>query len=280
MMIRLNGKAALITILAVCLLGGYASAEYNRKTASAIDLDIFKIDQKTFLGSRLNGDYRLIDEAGKEFPLRDMIGKPLILVLSYFKCDGVCSTVNADLKELLLKRDRVKIGEDYNVLTVSFDQYDTSETIGMFTKELGLTEEMAKGWTLARMKDPKDIKKLTKGIGFKYFWSPQDRMFFHPNVYIFISPKGRVARYLYASTIGSKDIELALLETGQEQIKPSKVINLLVSYCYSYNFKEGKYTYNIPLFIAVGSLTVGVTSFIVSAIVFNVRRNKKKGEIA
>jgi len=253
---------------------GFADAAY-REPESTIDLDVFKIDEDTFLGTRINGDFLLTDETGSQFRLGDKFGKPLILVFSYFSCDGVCSAVNNDLKGLLATVKRMNIGKHYNILTVSFDKYDTPQTTGMFKNKLSLPEETAKAWTFATLKNPENIKKLTDSIGFKYFWSPRDRIFYHPNIYVFVSPEGRVTRYLYAYSITGRDIELALIETGKDQIRPSEVTNLIVSYCYSYNYKEGRYTYNIPVFIAVGSLTIGITSLIVSAIVFKRNKNKR-----
>ena len=268
---------ALILAVMLFAFSGYANAAYNRTPESSIDLDVFKIDEDTFLGIKINGDYLLKDEAGSEFRLGDKFGKPLVLVFSYYSCDGVCSAVNNDLKELLASVKRMDIGKQYNVLTVSFDKEDTPETTSMFKSKLNLADETANAWTFATLKNPEDIKKLTSGVGFKYFWSPRDRVFYHPNIYVLVSPEGRAVRYLYGASIVGKDMELALLETGKGQIRPSEVINLIASYCYSYNYKEGKYTYNIPVFIAVGSLTVGITSFLISAMVFRRNKNNKRG---
>ena len=273
-------RVARITAVAAFMLfafSGYANAAYNRTPESSIDLDVFKIDEDTFLGIKINGDYLLKDETGSEFRLGDKFGKPLVLVFSYYSCDGVCSAVNNDLKELLASVKRMNIGEHYNILTVSFDKEDTPETTSMFKNKLNLPDVTAKNWTFATLKDPEDIKKLTAGVGFKYFWSPRDRVFYHPNIYVMVSPEGRAVRYLYGASIVGKDMELALLETGKGQIRPSEFINLIASYCYSYNYKEGRYTYNIPVFIAVGSLTVGVTSFLISAMVFRRNKNNKRG---
>ena len=277
MMIGVARKTLFALAAALFAFSGYANAAYNSTPESSIDLDVFKVDEDRFLGIKINGDYLLTDESGAEFQLGDKFGKPLILVFSYYSCDGVCSAVNNDLKELLASVKRMDIGRNYNILTVSFDKYDTPGTTKMFKSKLNLPEQTAQAWTFATLKDPEDIKKLTGGVGFKYFWSPRDRVFYHPNIYVLVSPEGRAVRYLYGASIVGKDMELALLETGKGQIRPSEVINLIASYCYSYNYKEGKYTYNIPVFIAFGSLTVGVTSLIFSAMYFKRNRNNKRG---
>ncbi|MDZ4384205.1 MAG: SCO family protein, partial [Nitrospirota bacterium] len=94
-----------------------ASAEYGVIPESAMDPSVVKIDEEKYLGNRLSGDYILIDESGKEFQLRDITGRPVILLLSYFSCNGLCQTANQGLKDALSSLSRLKIGEDFRVLT-------------------------------------------------------------------------------------------------------------------------------------------------------------------
>lgn len=260
-------RMALRIFLFVALAAGTASAGYGRIAESAIDVSTLKIDEGKYLGKKLDGGLALVDQDGVRFNLGDMFGKPLILVLSYYTCDGVCSTVNADLRDVLAKAGNVEIGKDFNVLTLSFDKNDTAEAIAHFRTDLSLPPNMARAWKHALALNSKDVADLAAGIGFKYFWSPRDRMFFHPNVYIFISPQGRAVRYLYASSVGARDVEVAVTETAGDTLHPSQIGNLLVSYCYSYNYKVGKYTLNLPLFIGLGSLAIGGISFLVAVYV-------------
>lgn len=260
-------RAALWLLFFAAFAGGAASAGYGRVSESAIDLATLKIDESKYWGKKLNGEMALVDQNGVRFNLEEMFDKPLILVFSYYTCDGVCSTVNTDLRDVLAKAGRVEIGKDFNVLTLSFDKNETAEAMTGFRKGLSLSPGQARAWKHALAIDHKDAADLAAGVGFKYFWSPRDRMFFHPNVYIFISPEGRVMRYLYASSVGARDVEWAVMETAQGQVRPGQAGNLLVSYCYSYNYKAGKYTLNLPIFIGLGSLAFGGISFLVAVYV-------------
>ncbi len=109
---ELFARAALIVILFVAYMGGTAFAGYGRDSESAIDLATLKINEDKYLGTKLNGEMALVDQNGIHFNLRDMFGKPLILILSYYTCDGACSTVNIDLRDVLAKTRRVEIGKD------------------------------------------------------------------------------------------------------------------------------------------------------------------------
>ncbi len=234
---------------------------------STFDPAIIRIDEETYLGVPVNKDYLLVDESGSEFKIGEMMGQPLILVFSYYSCDGVCPTVNKQLKNTLTSIDRVLPGKDYKVLTVSFDKNDNLKSLRHFKEKIQVPVEMGDAWKIAFMKNSDDIEMLTKSVGYKFFWSRLDGIFFHPNVYIFISPSGRVMRYLYGTSIDKKDVKLAVLEASLENTAKSKLIDLLTIACYSYNFKEGKYALNYPLFISVASLFFGI-SLVVGSMIF------------
>jgi len=275
-MLRLRNIIAGI-LMCYAVAASPAAAQYARVPESYIDPVIFQIDESKVLGNKLDGAFPLIDGNGKEFKLADMLGQPLILVLSYYSCDGSCSVINADLRDRLAGVTKVKMGKDFKVLTVSFDKDDTLETLAKFKKQLLGETPQDGGWTVALAKNPDRIDAFAKRVGFKYFWSPRDRTFFHPGVFLFVSAEGRLIRVLYSLNVESDDVELAVLDAKQGQFRPSEIINFATSLCYSYNYKEGRYTFNIPLIVAVGSLTVGVSAFSGSVFVYR-RRKKREGE--
>ncbi|MBF0274272.1 MAG: SCO family protein [Nitrospinae bacterium] len=238
---------------------------------TALDPSIMAIDEDKFLGAQLGKDYALIDEKGNEFNVGDMLNKPLVLLLSYYKCDGYCPTINNNLLETL-KLVKYKIGEEYNVLTISFDENDDLKSLQEFSTKIGMTDDMRKGWRLAIMKNKADIKEFTSSVGYKFFWSSRDRIFLHPSVYIVASQKGKVVRFLYGTKIDEKDMELSIIDAYGEKLKKSKAIDFLTSVCYSYNFKEGKYTINYPLFIGLGSLFLGLSLVALSLFIYKKKR--------
>ena len=207
-----------------------------------------------------------------------MMGKPLLLLFSYYGCDGTCPILNINLKQVLGQIERFKIGTDYRVLTVSFDQNDTSETLRTFVANADIPTEMQAGWRHAILKQSAlEVKQLTASVGYKYFWSRADQVFLHPNVLIFITPEGRVARYLYGTAIDKDMLELALIDTDWNRIANStQVIDILTGVCYSYNFQEGKYTFNYSLFIGVGSLLFGILLVVFSLVFFHFKKHKMR----
>jgi len=267
-------KSALL-LIAICTANVAYAAYGNVPTNTDVDPTVVKIKEEDFLGKKAIADYKLIDQEGNELSLNDYLGKPTILAMSYYRCDGACSVLNRNLWNTLQEVKQWQIGKDFNVVTISFDPHDTPVTLKKFMKIAGFGDGLPNGWKMTTMKNPEDIFKLTGSMGYKFFWSPRDAIFLHPNVYVMISPKGRVTRYLYGANITGIDMEISITKAIGEKLSPANVINFIVGSCYSYNYKDGKYTVNYPLFIAAGALIFGL-SLIIGSFMHMKRRRRKE----
>ena len=275
-----TGLAAALLLGAAFLLAGAARAEYGRTPESHFDAQSLAIDEAKHLGVPLGADLALLDGQGRRFALGELFGKPTLLLFSYYSCDGACPTVNRKLAQAIVNANRFRPGEDYRVLTVSFDKKDTLAGIRQFVETLGVAEEDRRGWRFAVFQDGGDIKRIAESVGYRWFWSVRDRVFVHPNVLIVLSPEGRVARYLPAASIGPRDVELALIESDWNRVtNSSRLLDIALGVCFSYSYKEGRYVLNAPLFIAAGSLTLGIGALILSLSLFR-RFRRREAESA
>ncbi len=228
---------------------------------STIDPALLQIDELKHLGTPLAGNLALIDQDGRPFALGELRGRPAILLLSYYGCDGTCSTFNRSLAHALEGVSRFRIGTDYQVLTVSFDKADTADTTRAFVAKAGIPAALRSGWRHAVLRDAEtDIPRLTASLGFNFFWSRADQTFLHPNVMVFLTPDGRVARYLYGHRLGPGDIEKALIEADWNRIANSaNVFDMLTGVCYSYGYADGRYHFNTSLLVGLGSMLLGLS---------------------
>lgn len=260
----------------ICSQSALAVAPYGSFTGeSNIDPGVMQIDEASYLGTPIRKDLPLIDSEGKKFLLGEMLGKPVILLFSYYSCGGSCPIMNNLLKQTLKKTERFKLGRDFRVLTVSFDKHDTPETMQTFVDDIELPTSDSLGWRHAIMQYKEtDLDALTSSVGYKFFWSRADKVFLHPNALIFLTPQGRVARYLYGTSLAPGNIEKAIIDADWGRIaNSSNVIDILTGVCYSYNFKDGKYTLNLSLFAGVAALIFGLSLVGFSALIY---RNKSR----
>ena len=264
---------------AVLILSSSAGAAFSqgpRQLISDIDPRLVYIDQNSVLGNKIAPGTELIDDRGRGFRWEEMLGKPFILVLSYYTCDGSCSIINQDLANLLKSVKAVKAGEDFRIITVSFDQRDTLKTAAAFREKLALPAKLADAWTFATFKNEGDLKRQTERVGFKFFWSPQDKAFLHPGAYLFFSPEGRLSRVLYQQDSNSRDVELAIIDANLEHAKLTDIGNFALSLCYSYNYKDGKYQLAILPFVGIAGLLIGFSMMFGPMVFYKVR---EKGRV-
>ena len=79
------------------------------------------------LNQQIPADLVFRDETGRQVRMGDYFGKkPLILSLVYFRCPMLCSEVLSGV-EGSLKALTFNVGNEFDVLTVSFDPKDTPE---------------------------------------------------------------------------------------------------------------------------------------------------------
>src|SRR5947209_5449589 len=84
-----------------------------------------KIDFEQKLNAQISLDSAFVDESGKRVALRECFrGKPVILVLGYYRCPMLCSLVSNGLIEGLQDL-KPTVGKDFDIINVSIDPHET-----------------------------------------------------------------------------------------------------------------------------------------------------------
>ena len=235
-----------------------------KNTPSMFDASIMQIEEEKYLGNKVT-NINFTAEDGKTHKLYEFIkGKPTALILAYYTCDSACPLIVKSAMEATKN-----VGKDANLLVLSFDKEDRLEDIKKFKSQLGVNNPK---WTFGIMLE-EDIKKLTQSIGYRFFYSRQDRVFVHPNVVIFIAPDGKIVRYLYGISPREKDFRIALAEAETFRITRNTIVDVAYMVCYRYDPNTGKYGLNPAVIFAFGGVMLASLT-ILQAIV------KKKKEVA
>ncbi|HXE79410.1 MAG TPA: SCO family protein [Vicinamibacterales bacterium] len=230
------------------------------------------LDQR--LNEQLPLDLPFRDEQGREVTLAQYFGKrPVVLTLVYYECPMLCTQVLNGLVSALGVL-RFSIGEEFEVVTISFDPGETPELAA--AKKAAYIERYGRpgaerGWHFLTG-SPRSIRAVTEAVGFRYAYNESVDQFAHVSGFMVLTPDGRLSRYFYGIEYGPRDIRLALLEAADGRI--GSAVDQLFLYCFHYDPKSGRYSLAIMRIVRLaGVLTVGL---IVGGIVVMRRREKAK----
>lgn len=194
-----------------------------------------KIVVQEKLGQFVPGDIAFVDEDGRTVSSGAWFtGKrPVVLNLGYFGCPRVCGAVLNGLMSGLSELD-MTAGQDYDVVTVSFDPREKPELAARKKQSyLAAYPNLAPGSWHLHTGDQASIDRLCEAVGFGYAWNEHSHDFDHSAVTIFLSPDGKVSRYLYGYGYDKRDLRFAVLESAEGKVG-SFAERLLIS-CYAFD---------------------------------------------
>jgi protein SCO1/2 len=217
------------------------------------------VDVVEKLGERVPRDLVFRDETGKRVTLRDYLhdGKPIILTLVYYKCQMLCSlTLNGLVGAL--RQQSWKVGQEFHVLTVSFDPAEKPELAAAkqhgYLGSLGLNpEDDGHAWPFLTG-DKQNIDALADAVGFRFRWDDVNKTWDHTAALIALSPDGKITRYLYGVQYPPRDVRLALFESANGKV--GTTLDRALLRCYAYDNSTKSYRLFAVRFMRAGSLLV------------------------
>jgi len=217
-------------------------------------------------------DIKLVNENSDTVLLRDIIDKPTILNLVYFRCPGTCSPLMWGISKFIDEID-LQLGTDYEVITISFD-YTESIDLGIQKKANYAStmkkKEDAKYWQFF-VSDSINLAKLTQSVGFNY--KNINNQFIHPTGLIALSSDGKITRYLRGIEFLPFEIKITLVEAADGKIGPS--INRVLAICYSYDENGNQFVFNVTRVSAIVIIFIAIVIFLVLVLT----RKKIKKEV-
>lgn len=230
------------------------------------------IDQR--LNQPLPLDAGFKDEQGREVKLGEYFkGRPVLLSLVYYQCPMLCNQI---LNGMLgsLRQVSFNAGEQFEVVTVSFDPNETPELaakkketyIKAYNRPSG-----AAGWHFLTG-DAANIKRLTEAVGFHYLWDEKTKQFAHASGIMLATPDGKLARYFYGIDYPSRDLRLGLVEAAAGKI--GTPVDALMLYCYHYDPATGKYGAVVMNIIRVAGV---VTLLLMGGLLLVLRKVSRRG---
>ncbi|HEX3531620.1 MAG TPA: SCO family protein [Thermoanaerobaculia bacterium] len=221
--------------------GGPGTQQSHTVPASQMPAPLQRVGYDQRLGNQVPLGLAFHDQTGKPVHLSDFFGRrPVLLVLAYYHCPMLCdmvlSGVGGNLRTLTLKP-----GEQFDVVVASIDPKETTEqaraaerrTLDHYGKDTSGT-----GWHF--LTGPQEsIDALTESVGFRYVHDAERNQYAHAAGIVFLTPEGRVSRYLYGIEFSPRDVRLALIESADHKI--GSLADQVLLYCFHYDPKVGRY---------------------------------------
>lgn len=219
------------------------------------------------LGDTIPLNLQFLNESNDTVTLGELIDKPTVLSFVYFDCPGLCSPLMDGIAEAIRNLD-MKIGEEYQLITISFNTTDTPEKAKIKKQNFvqNIDGEEREHW-IYLTGSQENIDAITDALGFRY--KPQGLDFAHPSGIMIISPSGKITRYLYGLTFLPFDLKMAIIESQKEISRPT--INKVLELCFSYDPVGRTYTLQITRIIGGFTIFIAVIVFIILLI-----RGRKK----
>jgi len=222
------------------------------------------------LGKYVPLDLFFYDENGDSVTLKQFVNKPAILSFVYFRCPTICPRMLSEIALLLDKID-LKPGQDFNVITISFDPTDAVNEAA--DKKKNYTRSMNRtipdsAWKFFTA-DINTIAKITESVGYRFKKDRQD--FIHPSALIILSPEGKIVRYIMGLSYLPFDVKMALIEAAEGRVGPT--INKVLLYCFSYD-PQGR-TYAMDITKVTGTIILFLIGVFVIFILIKTRTRKR-----
>lgn len=227
-------------------------------TATAADLELPKamqgvgIEQK--LGVSVPQHLAFTNAQGKSTSLSQLLksGKPVLLTLNYSNCPGMCVAQLNGLVQGLNRMPSPQLGKDFLMVSISIDPAESSQkakaTQAKYSQDL-FDQHDPSGWEFW-VGTSESIRQLTEAVGFQYTYDAKHKQFNHPSAAIFLSPTGKITRYVFEIGFVPETLKMAFVEAGQGTI--GTPLDMIALWCVHYDPSENKYTANARKLMSLG----------------------------
>ncbi|MGH7495770.1 MAG: SCO family protein [bacterium] len=240
-----------------------AGRTYSQLGASTPPPMLRNVGIEQNLNAPLPLDLIFVNESGHALALREFFGKkPVVLAFVYYECPMLCTQILNGLLESV-RLVKFNIGEEYEVLTVSFDPGETPKLAAEKKKVYLQQYDRAgaeKGWHFLTG-DSTAIKTLTQAAGFHYRYDPATDQFAHASGILVLTPQGKISKYFYGVEYSPRDLRLALVEAAENKI--GSPVDQLLLYCFHYDPLTGKYS-----FVVINALRIAGIATVLSLATF------------
>lgn len=262
------------------MLGIAASVWAGPAVAEKLEAEIAFAQSQAAIGN-LTGAHVLRDHRGRELPLEQFRGKPLVVSLIFTSCSTVCPIVTDHLHEMVGEARELLGDESFNVLTFGFDASgDRPGQLAGFAGTHKLLQEP--GWFIASA-DEETTEAFLAELGFSF--SAAAGGFDHVTQTTIIDADGRVYRQAYGEAFPLpmllRPLKELTLGRATRSIAPNDLWDRLTFICTTYDPTTGAYRFDYAIFFGIffGGLSLILVGWVILRLWLERRRAMMKTRI-
>jgi len=209
---------------------------------TAPEMEGVGIEQK--LDAMVPRDLQFTDADGDTVQMSDFLNreKPLILTLNYYRCPMLCSLTLNGMVDGLRDVDW-SIGEEFDVVTVSVNPDEGPEIASRkkkaYVAQYG-RDTAETGWFFLTSPEEDQVKQLAEAVGFGYRYDEVSGEYAHTSSIIFLTPDGRISKYMNDVVFQPRDLRLAIVESSEGRVG-SAIDTLLLFNCFQWDPERNSY---------------------------------------
>jgi protein SCO1 len=226
-------------------------------------------------GAKIPLDLPFVDADGRDVRLSELLSdRPVILHLVYYECPMLCKLSSDGLLRALSTLS-LRLGEDFDIITLSFDPREGPE-LSTLARKLAIERcgrtAVERGWQFLTG-DEAAITELCAAVGFRYMLDEATGQFAHASGVFILTADGTLSRFLSGVEFAPRDLRLALVEASAGKVGTAADQVLLM--CYMYDPSSGKYGVAIMTAVRIaGIATVGGMGLAIYALLRRERQNR------
>jgi protein SCO1/2 len=237
----LGARLPVVVVAAIAI--GATSTFAQRDFAADVPPELVGVGVDEKLGEMVPLDAEFRDEAGVRVTFRELLadGKPTIVTPVFYNCPMLCTQVLNGLTDGMSKLEW-SAGEEFNIITYSFNPEETPKLAAAKRDiYLGFYERPSarQGWRFLTG-SPESVNAMNDALGIRTRRT-EDGLYAHTAAIVFITPQGRIARYMNDVMFKERDLRFALVEASEGTIG-SPMDQFLLMMCYQYNPDKNSFT--------------------------------------
>ena len=255
-------KGVLIISTLIICLNVFLSALSFAAEPSKSEQQTSLVRSEDVIGKKI-GEYKLIDQDGKEFNASECVGKPFVVSFIYTSCIHICPTITLSLSNVGKQKEK-QFGKDFRFLTVSFDpERDTPQKL----KEFGsnFTKDFSH-WRFATA-DKETIDRMAGDFGF--FFKKEGDQFQHMNVVSVVNAEGNILTHVYGMDFKPDQVLDPIYYPDRfkktEKEGFARLVEKVTLFCYKYDPATNTYKLDYPLLLQMtleGTLLFSILFFV------------------